>query len=396
MYKPINKVLLVFSLSCIVAMMSCATPSKQGGSALYEDTKDSAPGYERSASRMKKMPGRTEGEMPQDSSAPAEKEDTPGQRMIIYNAELDLEVDRIKDTLKVIERETKKYEGFIESVVTSDTYKKATVVVRVPVADFEKAVNELAKTGTVTGRKVSASDITMEFQDITLRLQTNKKIRERLYLLLKNTKDPKKKVKILREIEKLDKKIEILRATIEYLRSKAEFSTITMYLTARVREVVHQYLPSPFPWVARITADKRTIFNDSVSVEYKKPDGFFDFSKNFFDVDEEYLFKTPRGECGIRLGSVENYPPADTGFWYEAILYEFENRYYKNIKTEKDSKINEFYRIDVELKDGTWYSLFLRVIDDTILIVEVKALSNEVFEKHKKEILGFVESINDE
>src|SRR6056297_2096299 len=221
MYKPLYNILLVFSLSCILVMMSCAMPSKQGGRSTFEDTRESASGFERPASRMKKMNGRAEGEMPRDTSAPGEKEDAPGQRMIIYNAELDLEVDRIKDTLEIIERKTKKYEGFIESVVTSDTYKKATVVVRVPVADFERAVDELAKTGTVTGRKVSASDITMEFQDITLRLQTNKKIRERLYLLLKNTKDPKQKVKILREIEKLDKKIETLRATIEYLRSKA-------------------------------------------------------------------------------------------------------------------------------------------------------------------------------
>ncbi len=363
---------------------------------MYEDTKESASSFERPAPRMKKMRDRAEGEMPRDSSAPAEKEDTPRQRMIIYNAELDLEVDRIKDTLEIIERKTKLYEGFIESVVTSDTYKKATVVVRVPVADFERAVDELAKTGTVTGRKVSASDITMEFQDITLRLQTNKKIRERLYLLLKNTRDPKQKVKILREIEKLDKKIETLRATIEYLRSKADFSTITIHLTARVREVVHRYIPSPFTWVARINADKRTIFNDSVSVDYTKPGEFFDLSKNYFDAEGEYLFKTPRGECGIRMSSVENYPPADTEFWKEAILYEFENRYYKNVKAEEDLSINEFSNIDVELKDGTWYSLFLRVIDDTILVIEVKAVSKEVYEKYKKEIVGFIKSINDE
>ena len=396
MYKPLYNIVLVFSLSCILVMMSCAMPSKQGGRSTYEDTRESASGFERPASRMKKMNGRAEGEMPRDTSAPGEKEDAPGQRMIIYNAELDLEVDRIKDTLEIIERKTKKYEGFIESVVTSDTYKKATVVVRVPVADFERAVDELAKTGTVTGRKVSASDITMEFQDITLRLQTNKKIRERLYLLLKNTKDPEQKVKILREIEKLDKKIETLRATIEYLRSKADFSTITIHLTARVREVVHRYIPSPFTWVASITPDKRTIFNDRVSVDYTKPGEFFDLSNNYFDAEGEYLFKTPRGECGIRMGSVENYPPADTGFWKEAILYEFENRYYKNVKTEDDLRINEFSSIDVELKDGTWYSLFLRVIDDTILVIEVKAVSKEVYEKYKKEILGFIKSINDE
>ena len=393
MFRIMSYISAAVILAYVACMLGCAGVQRSGGDS-YADKKELTAGTERPASRKKTARGLGDSEAPREPSGKEDKKDSSGERMIIYTAKLDIEVDKIKDTLDRVERITGNYDGFIESVVTSDSYKKSKVVVRVPVSDFEKAIKELSKLGTVTGRSVSASDITMEFQDISLRLETNKKIRDRLYRLLKRTSDPEQKVKILREIEKLDKKIETLRATIEYLRSKADFSTITLHLTAKVREVVHRYIPSPFPWVARISSEKRTIFNDSFNIEYDKPPGFFDVSRSFFNKEKDYMFKPPRDECGIRMGMVDNYPPADSKFWTEAVLYEFKNRYYSNVDADK-KEVNGFKNIVVTLKGGTVYSLFFRVMDDTILVVEAAAVTAEVYKKHRSNIEKFIKSIHE-
>jgi hypothetical protein len=174
-------------------------------------------------------------------------------RMVIYDARYGMIVESVSESVKEVERMADRYEGFIESIRTSDEYRRADIVMRVPVLKFDSALKDVEKLGTVVNRSVSASDVTMQFNDIQLRFNTAVKVRERMYELLRRVEKVDERVKVLREISRLTGIIESFSSQMNYLRDKASLSTISMNLTAKVRDTSQRYISSPFRWIADLT-----------------------------------------------------------------------------------------------------------------------------------------------
>jgi hypothetical protein len=212
----------------------------------------------------------------------------------------------------------------------------------------------------------------MEYNDVALRLETAKRVRQRMYELLKRVKKVKERVRILREIERLTTVIDSLTSRMNYLRNRASYSTIVLKLRAMVKDVVKRYIPSPFPWIAKLDPYRRTIFDDGGGIQFNKPEGFFHLEKEFYRGRGKFLFVTPDQSTGIRIGLVENYPPADLEFWNEAFKIDLRNRMYKVISEDalQGRMKTAFRRFTVKLSGGNIYVVAFAVRGDTIMVLE--------------------------
>jgi len=329
-----------------------------------------------------------------DEAGKKEESRPDSGRIIIYQANYIIEVESVSRSVKDAGSLAARYDGFIESAATSDSYRYARIIIRVPVRSFETALKDLESMGTVLSKEVSASDVTMEYNDVRLRMETAKKVRDRMYELLKRSRDVKERVKILREIERLTSIIDSLYSRIQFMKNRADYSTIAVELRARVREVSSTYLPSPFMWIASLNPDRRSIFKNSRSIEHAKPEGFYHLEKEYKARTQEFLFSTPGETAGIRAGVVENYPPGDLEFWEESFKIEFDNRRYKTVsRKEIGSGPLRFIRHDFEPYAGTVYSIAFAVSGENIIVVEARLKAGDDYEKNSSRLDEFIRSV---
>ncbi|HNU92103.1 MAG TPA: DUF4349 domain-containing protein [Spirochaetota bacterium] len=339
-------------------------------------------------------------QMKAERAAPSPKrgvksEPAPSERMVVYTADFSLEVESIRQSLDRIEGLARGLEGFIESVGTSDSYRGARVVLRVPVKKFEKALEEVEKLGAVADRSVTASDVTMEFNDITLRLETTTRVRDRMYELLKRVGKVEERVKILREIQRLTEQIDLLTARVNYLAGRARFSTISLNLKAAVRDTVRSFIPSPFPWIAGLSPEKRSVFDDGKKVSFDVPAGFFSMKRDYYEGSSPFLFSAPDGSLGVRLGLVENYPPADIRFWVEAFEIDVKNRMYRLEKSDELSGQHglSFKRYLFVRADGGLYMVAFAEAGGYIWVAEAVSRSGEDYRRNAAAIESFIKSV---
>ncbi len=290
-----------------------------------------------------------------------------GVRMVVYRAEIWTAVDSVGDATKNIEKLAGEIGGRVDSVSTQSGAASATIVLRVPAAKFDEALVLLEKVGEITGKRISADDVTEEFRDTELRLRMQKTVLARFEELLKKTTDPKERVGILREMERISADIAALEQRLAYLKDQAEFSTITLYLTAAVRDAVKRYQPLPFRWLRLLDPDMWPSGEFAGFAFEKGPEGFFAARENYENHAEAWLFQSPQGSVRVRLQKVENYPEADTAFWTEAFAIEMGNRLYKQIA---DEKMGQFMTRTYEIPGGRRYLAGFVVKEEDIFVVE--------------------------
>ncbi|HSV98345.1 MAG TPA: DUF4349 domain-containing protein [Spirochaetota bacterium] len=389
-------VLTAFALAAFI-VVSCGSLGDRGRKSLGKAGESFAPVSEYDA--REGASGMLDDEERNDLASPSAKgivkdKTAPRERMVVYTADFSIEVESIKQSLDTIGAMVKNLEGFIESVTTSDSYGGARVVLRVPVKRFDEALAGAEKLGNVLDRSVTASDVTMEFNDITLRIDTAKRVRERMYELLKRVTKVEDRVKILREIERLTEQIDMMTTRMNYLAGRARFSTITLGLRARVKDSVRSFIPSPFPWIAGLTPDKKSIFDNGKKTSFDAPAGFFALKRNFYEGDSAFLVSAPDGTTGMRLGLAENYPPADIAFWAEAFELDVRNRMYKLEKSDEISGQHglSFRRYLFALSGGGRYLVAFAVGGDSLYVVEAVSESEAAFARHAAAVEVFIKS----
>lgn len=386
--RPVTTLLIISTLLSFI--ISCGG-SRRGGYAKSERRMEGASGiadFEKPG-EDKKFGGRFKKKSEADDSG---KDIKAAERMIIYFARFTIMVENVERSVRAVESIAKNFEGFIESSASSDSYKHARVILRVPVASFDEALKEVERLGSVKSKSASATDVTMEFNDVKLRLESARKVRERMYKLLKRTKKVSERIKILREIERLTTIIESLEARFKYLKNRASFSTIEINFRAVVKQVVTRYIPSPFPWISRLNVNSRSIFSGK-KLDYNKPNGFFYQESEFYDKKSNiYLFSSPGEKAEIRTGVVDNYPPADLKFWNEAFDIDVENRKYRVIEKSELSGKEKFMQYVMSVNNEVYVVAFT-VSEKKIAVIEARFSTESEYKKQRNKLTDFIKSV---
>lgn len=219
-----KKILVLLTLSTVMILGACSAGSEESKeqSAMDMATEDSGSKNEEVAL--------TEGG--------SEAEENPSQemnRMVIYNAELSIEVKNFQDSMTQIEAKAANYGGYI---VESNTYQDAdeiysgTIIARVPQDKFQAFLNDTEGLAVkVYNRTVNGEDITEEYIDLESRLKSKRVVEERLLEFMKKAEKTEDLLKISNDLATVQEEIEQIVGRMKYLENQSAFSTVTISLS---------------------------------------------------------------------------------------------------------------------------------------------------------------------
>ncbi len=186
----------------------------------------------------------------------AELAATYAERMVIFTAKLELEVDDIDSAVEDIQFLTEKYGGFIATISTRGG--GGAITIRVPQRQFYEAVLEIETLGEVVNRDLKGEDVTEDYVDLQARLSNLQKQEERLVGILDMCTKVEDVLKVEKELERVRGEIEGLTGGIQYLESRVELATITVLLNEFIEKK-----PTGFPqvdWWAPVNAGLQALF----------------------------------------------------------------------------------------------------------------------------------------
>jgi hypothetical protein len=247
---------------------SIATGGGSGGDEVYavsaEADSDDGSSYEIAEEggavddRMRAEPGSVTAPMqPQEQYAqnqpnngqPQEATDAveAGGPLLIYTGDFTLGVYAVGETQERIIEAIRQLGGHVSQ------RNDAMLVVRVPAARFEAAIESIEQAGDVLGRNVQATDVSEEFRDLEIRIRNAEAMRDRLEQLLGRANDVTAALAIERELQRLTEYIETMKGRQRFLADRISLSTITIRFQALGTEGSgRDGFTLPFPWLDEI------------------------------------------------------------------------------------------------------------------------------------------------
>ena len=158
-------------------------------------------------------------------------------RKVIKTGTINLQTKTFDQAVQGIMDKVTDIGGFIQnsSIEGNDLYAKhnrryASLSVRIPNTEFDKFMNESDQFGNVTSKSVQGEDVTDQYMDTEIRLETLEIQAARLKELLKQAGDLDKLFKIEKELASVTYEIESLKGTLKKYDSLIDYSTIEIYV----------------------------------------------------------------------------------------------------------------------------------------------------------------------
>jgi hypothetical protein len=152
-------------------------------------------------------------------------------KKIVKNADLQLQLDDYKKFNTSIHNALKQYGAYIaeEKQQQTDYRIENTLVIKVPVAQFDELVNSLGDDDVkIISKNISTKDVTGEVVDTKARLQAKLAVREKYLQLLKQAKNMNEILQVQNEINDMQENIEAANGRINYLQHASAYSTINL------------------------------------------------------------------------------------------------------------------------------------------------------------------------
>jgi hypothetical protein len=167
-------------------------------------------------------------------------------RKIVYTATVEAVVSDFDAAGKKLQEIIKQHQGLLgQSEITGTTGVQRTGrwKVRIPVAQFEPFLQEVAKLGELQRNAIDSKDVTEEFYDLEARLKNKKIEEERLQNHLKNTTAKLQEIlEVEKELSRVREEIERLEGRRNLLQNLTSLTTVDITL----REI-RDYKPPTAP-----------------------------------------------------------------------------------------------------------------------------------------------------
>lgn len=159
----------------------------------------------------------------------------PVERKIIRNGDFTIESKTPSEDQRKIASIVESLGGF---VVTSEFKQTANtdgssvnIIVRVPSAQFDKAINEIIKTGSqVLYKKTSGKDVTEEFVDLEARLRAKHALENQYLEIMKRSVKISDVLEVQEKLTEVRTELEQMEGRRRYLDNQASLSTINVTL----------------------------------------------------------------------------------------------------------------------------------------------------------------------
>jgi hypothetical protein len=153
-------------------------------------------------------------------------------RMLIWTADLDIQVNNISNSVAKVTAFITTQKGFVERTMTTKD-GSASMTLRVPAKILKSTMSSLETIGTVTLRNISAEDVTEKYVDIDARLKNKIALRDRLKQLLDKATAVKDILSIETELNRVQSDIDSMTAQIKSLKGRADYATIDLTLSRK-------------------------------------------------------------------------------------------------------------------------------------------------------------------
>ena len=190
-------------------------------------------------------------------------------KKIIKNGNLSLKVERVDSAVEKITQISKDNQGEIFSSNFSQTkanIKSGSMIVKVPVANFEKTFGEIKSVASlVMTESTSGQDVTEEYTDMQGQLK-NKQAEEQQFVdIMKQAQKIQDILDVTQQLSRVRGEIERLQGRIKLMDSQTNMSTISVYLSEDQNITV---VDSWRPW---------QVIKDSVNILIKDVQGSINF-----------------------------------------------------------------------------------------------------------------------
>ncbi len=161
--------------------------------------------------------------------APAEE---GTDQKLISNGAVQLKSDDVGQTIFDVRNVVDKYAGEVEAnaTETDDDGKplRSRLKLRVPTAQFDDAMQELEKVGTLIASSGNTEDVTTEVLDRTIRIQVQRRSIERISVLLEQATSIRDIVNIEGQLSQRQADLAVLEKEQRYLDDQTAMATITV------------------------------------------------------------------------------------------------------------------------------------------------------------------------
>ncbi|MGD8192082.1 DUF4349 domain-containing protein [Brevibacillus ginsengisoli] len=166
-------------------------------------------------------------------------------RKMIYQADLQMEVEKYKEARSNIEASVKRNHGYIlsSSDYENENEKGGHLTVRIPQSGFHSFLNELDQYAIkIPSRNIVGQDVTEEYVDLTSRLKALQVVEARLLNFMSEAKKTEDLLKISTELGATQQEIEKIKGRMRYLDENISYSTVEMTIvekkfTAKLNDV---------------------------------------------------------------------------------------------------------------------------------------------------------------
>ncbi len=232
---------LLLLLSFLVLLGGCSAISREplnapGAAPSYSYDKNGGMAGEQSASDSTGTPSAAAG------------------RKLIYTVAVTMETLKYEETLPAIKSRCTAAGGYVESAsetgvnLNSTGKRSSTLTMRIPAANLDAFLNDVALMGNVISNNKSTQDITDTYYDTDAHLKTLKLQEERYLALLEKADTMEDIISIEQALSNVRYQIESLTGQLNRFDSQVEYSTVTVYL----QEVGETTLPEPETFWQRI------------------------------------------------------------------------------------------------------------------------------------------------
>ena len=195
---------------------------------------------------------RTENHFTDDLGRGAKPAAAAKERMLIQRGEIRVEVARPEDVAREFVAKVGEWGGYLHS------QQGTTLVVRVPAPHFDDALAAARALGRVLGESRQANDVTEEFVDLGIRIDTARKARERLLEVLQKAEKVEDILKVEAELRRLTEEIERMEGRRKLLADQVALATLQVQLFAIAPPPPppkQQRQASRFAWINRVGAE---------------------------------------------------------------------------------------------------------------------------------------------
>ncbi len=183
---------------------------------------------------------------PATPNAPARAE-----RMLVQRGEVAVEVARPEESARAFLAQIGEWNGYLQN------QSGTRFVVRLPAKRFEEAFAAARGLGRVLRESRAADDVTEEFVDLGIRLDTARKSRERLLEVLAKAEKVEDILRVEAELRRLTEEIERMEGRRKFLADQVALATLAVEFVATSAPPPPKKRPqrSRFDWIQRVGAE---------------------------------------------------------------------------------------------------------------------------------------------